>query len=122
MASAVRVASTHQRKLFGALARCGELIVAVGHVGISANLVGTLRMRRHGLEDLLDLDDGRDHVHVDWRRVKHAEVGVHAGEGLLTFYDGTETLFRVYRSGGPYPSEVARLAVAALWPSAVGEP
>ncbi len=121
MASAVRIASTHQRKLFDALARCGELIVAVGPVGFSANLVGTPHMRRHGLEDILDLDDGRNHVHVDWRRVKHAEVGVHAGEGQLTLYDGTEVLFQVYRLGGPFPSEVARLAVAALWPSEVGE-
>ena len=122
MGSAARIASSHQRTLFDALNRCGELILAVGPEGISANLVGTLRVRRHGVEDVLDVDDGKHHVHIDWRRMKEVEVGVHDGEGLLTFYDGTDALFRLYRPEGPYPSEVTRFADVALWPSEAGEP
>ena len=89
MSSAARISSAHQRKFFDALTRCGELILALAPEGISANLVGTLRVRRHGVEDILDVDDGRNHVHVDWRRVKEFEIGAEGGEGLLTFYDGT---------------------------------
>ena len=122
MSSAARIASAHQRKLFDALTGCGELILAVGPEGISATLVGTLRVRRHGVEDILEVDDGKHHVHIDWRRVKEVEVGAHAGEGLLTFYDGTEALFRLYRREGPFPSEVAHFADVALWPSEAGEP
>lgn len=122
MPAAARLASTHQRELFDALARCGELVLAVGPEGVSANLVGAVTVRRHGVEDILDVDDGRHHVHVDWRRVKEVEVGTHEGEGLLSFYDGIERLFRLYRPGGPYPSEVARFADVALWPSQAGEP
>ena len=112
-----RIASAPQQRLFDALARCGELFLAVGPHGITANFAGTLRIRRHGLEDMLDVDDGKSHVHVDWSRLKRAEAEVRGAEGLLTFYDGTEPLFRVYRQAGPYPAEVARLAEATLWPS-----
>ena len=122
MSRAARIASTPQRRLFDALARCGELTLAVGPEGFSANLVGTLRVCRHGVEDILDIDDGRNHVHVDWRRMKEVEVVVRDGEGLLTVYDGTEALFRVYRREGPYPTEVTRFADVALWPSEAGEP
>ena len=121
MARAARTASAPQRAFFDVLARCGKLIVAIGPQGISANLVGTLRLRRHGLDDLLDVDDGTHHVHVDWSRVKRVEIGASGGEGLITLHDGAEALFRIYRSEGPYPAAVSRLADVALWPPDAGE-
>jgi hypothetical protein len=90
MPTPARLVPTRQRELFHSLARCGEPVLTVGPEGIRANLVETVTVRRHGVEDTLDVDDGLHHVHVDRRPVKGAEVGSDEGEGLISFYDGIE--------------------------------
>ena len=108
-ADAVRRASPAQAALFEALAGCGTIIVATGPPGVSANLVGAVHLRRHGGDDLLDVDDGTHHVHLDWSRLRKAEVSTHRGEGLLTLGDGGEPLLRLYRMRGPYPASLEAL-------------
>lgn len=101
--------SEKQKKLFERLGECGDLLFACGPKGISANIVGPFCVRRTGDEDRLEMGDGTNHVHVDWDRVKRAEVGVFHGEGMLTVFDGDETLFRLYRPEGKYPKEIIEL-------------
>ena len=104
-----RLASPRQRALFDAVARCGPLVFACGPRGISANLVGEIRLARHGTEDRFDAGDGTHHVHVDWARVRRAEIGVTDDEGVVTAFDGEDVLFKVYRPAGPYPADVISL-------------
>lgn len=122
MPTPARLASTPQRELFEALAHCGRLVLAVGPEGVRAHLVGAVRIRRVGLEDRVEIDGDSHHIVVDWRRLKEVEVSSDGGEGLLTFFDGVEPLFRLYRPAGPYPADVARFADATLWPSVAGDP
>ena len=93
-----------------ALFKCGELILAIGPKGISANLVGKFCIKAYGNEDRIDLEDGTNHVHIDWTRVKRVEVGSFHGEGMLTFFDGDDTLFKLYLPSGPFPKDVESLA------------
>ena len=103
--------SEKQKLLFKQLEAEGELVFAVGPKGAVANLVGAFIVRRnHHGEDQLDVGDGTCHVHLDWSRIKKFEVGNFHGEGLLTFFDGEEVLFRLYRMEGPYSQGVASMA------------
>ncbi len=95
-----------QRDLFAALARCDRLIFACGPAGVSVNLVGRFAVRRERGEDVLHVGDGTDHVHVDWTRVRRVEESAFHGEGLLTFTDRDETLFKLYRPAGAFPGDV----------------
>jgi hypothetical protein len=106
-ADAVKRASPAQKALFEALSRCGTIVVATGPRGVSANLVGEVYVRRHDGDDVLDVDDGTHHVHLDWSRLKKAEVSSWHGEGLVVLFDGEEPLLRLYRLEGAFPPEVA---------------
>lgn len=104
------IVSESQRTLFALLPACGELVFACGHDGINANIVGEFHIQSLPDEDRLVVGDGTQHVHIDWRRVRHAEVSEYNGEGLLTFLDGRTVLFKLYRLAGPYPEMVAAAA------------
>ena len=79
-----------------------------------ANLVGRFQIRRHKTDDIIDVGDGTDHVHIDWRRIKRFTVGDFHGEGMLSFFDGDECLFRFYNPAGPFSSEISALADTEL--------
>ncbi len=106
-----------QRALLEAACRSGTLIFSTGGDVISANLVGTFAIRRYDDKDRLDVGDGTDHVHVDWDLVARAEVGTSRGEGLLTFWNGPDLLFEMFRPAGPFPREVVALAGELMAPS-----
>ena len=100
-------ASNKQRLLFKELESAGEMVFACGSSGISANIVGEFKVRKNKhAEDQLDMGDGTNHVHIDWSRVKQCKVGSFHGEGVLTFLDGNEVLFHLYRMNGPYSESV----------------
>jgi hypothetical protein len=115
-ADAVKHASPAQAALFAALSKCGTIVVATGPRGVSANLVGTVHLRRHGGDDLLDVDGGTHHVHLDWSLLRKAELSSWHGEGLLALGDGGETLLRLYRMRGAYPDSVEALCRGDLHP------
>jgi len=102
--------SDKQKKLFSTLESCGELVFACGSRGAVANLVGVFKVRKndHG-DDQLDVGDGACHVHIDWARMKRVALGEFHGEGVLSFYDGEECLFKLYRMAGPFSSEIEGL-------------
>ena len=107
--------SEKQKQLFSYLEESGELVFACGPKGVAANLVGNFKVRRnHHDEDQLDVGDGACHVHIDWSRVKRFETGDFHGEGLLTFFDDNEFLFRFYRLAGPFSDQVASLSKNSL--------
>ena len=108
MASCFR--SDKQRDLFKALEKCGELIFACGPNGVSANIVGSFRVLRRGHEDRLEMGDGAQHADIDWSRITQVEVSECSGEGMLTFSDGNDLLFRLYRPAGLFPSAVQTFA------------
>jgi hypothetical protein len=108
-------ASETQKNLFNLLETSGELVFACGPRGAVANLVGHFKVaKNHQAEDQLDVGDGMCHVHIDWTRVKRFEVGDFHGEGMLTFYDGDEYLFRFYRMDGPFSDTINKLSESAL--------
>lgn len=103
-------ASEKQRQLFAAIENCGELVFAAGPRGAVANLVGVFYVRpNHHGDDQLDVGDGVHHVHLDWARLKRVEAGEQSGEGTLSFYDGSEFLFKLYRLAGAWPADVLAL-------------
>lgn len=102
--------SESQENLFEELATAGELIFATGPKGVTANIVGEFYVKQYDDEFRLQVGDGTQHIHVDWTRVKRVEVGDHYGEGMLTFFDGDERLFRLYRPDGPFGSRIEGLA------------
>jgi hypothetical protein len=107
----MRFVSGKQRELFEALGQHEKLIFACGPKGIAANLVGQFSVQRnHKGEDQLNVDDGINHVHIDWTRVKLAEIGEFHGEGVLTFFDGSEPLFKFYNPGGPFERRLSEFA------------
>jgi hypothetical protein len=53
--------------------------------------------------------DGTNHVHIDWKRVQSVELGSYNNEGMLTFMDGNEILFRLYKISGQWTKEVKAL-------------
>jgi hypothetical protein len=106
-----------QVALFDAICRSGPLIFSTGGDTVSVNLVGTFAVRRYGKEDRLDVGDGTDHVHIKWNRVARAEVGMSNGEGLLTFWNGNDLLFELFRPAGAFPDEVAALVGELMAPS-----
>ncbi|MNL14836.1 hypothetical protein D3C87_1357960 [compost metagenome] len=107
--------SEKQKELFALLESSGELVFACGPKGAVANLVGHFKVRKsHHNEDQLDVGDGTCHVHIDWSRVKRFEVGEFHGEGMLTFYDGDEYLFRFYRMEGPFSEAIHRMSESTL--------
>jgi len=108
---AATFASEKQRQLFAALENCGDLVFAAGPRGAVANLVGVFYVRpNHQGEDQLNVGDGVHHVHLDWSRLERVEASEAHGEGVLTFFDGEEKLFRFYRMAGPWPAKVLEMA------------
>ncbi len=103
-------ASEKQRKLFAAVENCGELVFAAGPRGAVANLVGVFYVRTNERgDDQLDVGDGVHHVHLDWARLQRVEAGEFHGEGMLSFFDGSECLFKLYRMEGAWPADVIAL-------------
>ena len=96
-----------QEKLFKILESLDELIFASGPKGRSVNLCGRFTVRKNHLgDDQLDVGDGTHHVHIEWSRVKRFELGDFHGEGMITFFDEQETLFKFYHPSGPFPQEL----------------
>lgn len=97
-----------QTDLFKVLSRSGVLVFACGPKGISANIVGEFSIQyfpSHN-EHRLIMGNGDQHIHVDWSRVKFVEYSISHGEGILTFKDSEEVLFKLYRMDGDYSDEV----------------
>lgn len=117
MARRRRTMNAAQEALFDAICRSGPLIFSTGGDVVSVNLVGTFAVRRHGKEDRLDVGDGTDHVHIKWHGVTRAEIGMSDGEGLLTFWNGNDLLFELFRPAGAFPDEVAALVGELMAPS-----
>ncbi len=101
--------SERQKVLFEALAEVGPLSLAIGHPGVTAHIVDRCSITSEGNEDRLDFGDGTHHLHIDWSRVKRADLGVHEGRAVLTFLDGNQVLFRIYKPEGDYPPAVVGL-------------
>lgn len=113
------VMSSKQQRLFAEISRCGEMVLGIGHNGVYANLVGEFSVRKHddhqAKDDfILDCSDGTCHVHIDWSRVKRVALSDHGDEGCLSFFDGEERLFDLYRMDGRFPFEVEELVVELL--------
>ncbi|MEM7122089.1 MAG: hypothetical protein AAF563_12470 [Pseudomonadota bacterium] len=106
-----------QRALMDAVCGSGDLIFSNGGDSVSANLVGTFTIRRYGEEDRLDVGDCTHHAHIDWDLVTRAEIGTSRGEGLITFWNGTDLLFEMFRPAGPFPQDVVALAGELRAPS-----
>lgn len=106
--------SSRQRELFRALEKYRMLIFAAGPAGISANYEGQFKVTTYSNEDRLEGDDGTFHVHIEWNRVKRitVEEKVIEGrtEGMLTFWDGEERLFRLYNPSRPFSAEITAFA------------
>ena len=101
-----KIVSEKQRQLFEQLAEAGPLVFACGPKGISANIVGEFSVRVQNNEDLLCMGDGTNHVHINWERLKVAEIGEFHGEGVILFRDGDESLFRLYRPAGLFNKDI----------------
>lgn len=103
--------SDNQKKLFAEIEKAGELVFACGPRGMSANIVGEFCVRYYPekKEHRLEMGDGSQHIHIDWSRVKFVEYSLFHGEGVLSFKDGDEILFRLYRIDGEFSSEVKNL-------------
>lgn len=73
---------------------------------------GRFELRSYPEEDRLEVGDGTFHVHIDWSRLKRVEIGSieieGRSEGLISFFDGEERLFRLYRQAGAFPELVQR--------------
>jgi NOL1/NOP2/fmu family ribosome biogenesis protein len=106
---ASKIFSDKQKKLFEAIAKSGILIFETGPQGIEANIVGTFAVRKSRNEDRLEMGDGTNHVHIDWKRVRSVEAGAHGNEGTLTFMDGEEILFHLYKINGQWSAAVKAL-------------
>ena len=101
--------------LFKKIESAGELVFACGPSGVIANIVGHFKVtRNHHGEDQLDMGDGTNHAHIDWTRIRRFEVSLFHGEGMLTFFDGDECLFRLYRMEGPYSDDIAEMVGALI--------
>lgn len=105
-----RILSESQRRFFKLLPEQGTLIFAAGPRGISANIVGEFSVKSLEREDLLCMGDGTNHIHIDWSRIQYVEAGLFHGEGMLTFRDGDEVLFRLYRPSGPFSKALESIA------------
>jgi hypothetical protein len=107
--------SEKQMTLFKKIESEEELVFACGPRGLVANIVGKFKVQKnHHGEDQLDMGDGTNHVHIDWARIKRFEVSLFHGEGLLTFFDENEPLFKLYRMAGPYRHDIAEMAGSLL--------
>lgn len=108
--------SDKQKKLFAEIAKAGELVFACGPKDVSANIVGEFCIRHYPdkKEHRLEMGDGLQHVHIDWNRIRTVEYGIFHGEGMLTFKDGDETLFRLYRMDGEFSNEIKNLVGSLL--------
>ena len=103
--------SAKQKLVFQILENIGELILACGPKGISVNLCGRFAVRKNHLgDDQLDCGDGTQHLHIEWSRVKSFELGDFNGEGMITFFDGNETLFKFYHPAGPLPATLSDMS------------
>ncbi|MBT4761387.1 MAG: hypothetical protein HOO06_06785 [Bdellovibrionaceae bacterium] len=103
--------SNKQKELFNAIEGSGMQVFSCGPKGVSANLVGKFTIRKnHKGEDQLDVDDGTNHVHIDWTLVTRFEVGEFHGEGMLTFFNNELSLFKFYRLEGPYSNSIDELS------------
>lgn len=104
-----KILSDKQKKLFEAIAKNGTLIFETGPQGIDANIVGTFEVRRSGNEDRLEMGDGTNHIHIDWKRVRSVEIDSYGNEGMLKFMDGEETLFHLYKISGQWSAAIKAL-------------
>lgn len=100
-----------QKLLFDEITKAGELVFACGPSGISANIVGEFSVRHYPekKEHRLEMGNGDQHVHINWERVKSVEYSLFHGEGLLTFKDGEEKLFLLYRMEGEFSDEIKKV-------------
>lgn len=91
-----------QKKLFDEIEKSGDLIFACGPEGVSANIVGKFKVKYISAKDehRLDMEDGTNHVHIDWTKVTRFECGEFHEQGKLTFYNENSELFRLYRCEG----------------------
>ena len=103
--------SAQQIALFEEISKSGELVFACGPKGISANIVGSFCVKHYPdkKEHRLEMGDGEQHVHIDWARVKKVTYGTFHGEGLLTFFDGDEPLFKLYRMEGEFSEKIKEM-------------
>lgn len=104
--------SDRQKKLFGSISEFDELIFAAGPQGISANMSEKFAVQSFPDEDRLVVGDGTFHVHIDWSRLKRVEITsiqIEARtEGVISFFDGNERLFHLYRQQGVFPAEIQK--------------
>ena len=99
-----------QKKLFELIVQNDDLVFACGPKGISANLVGKFSIVNKSKEDLLNVGDGTNHVHINWKIVNRFEVGVIDGEGVLTFFDAKDNrLFKLYKMSEAYSDDIKSL-------------
>lgn len=97
-----------QRRLFDALSNLGRLNMAISHPGVTCHIVERCYLTSTESEDRLDFGDGTQHVHVDWTRVTRVQPDVIEGKAALSFMDGDQVLFRLYKPDGDFPAEVHR--------------
>jgi hypothetical protein len=105
-------ATEHQKSFMQKVFAEPSLIFAAGPTGISVNLVGAFRLASDGREDRIEVGDGTDHVHVDWDRVRSVEHSDFHGEGLLSFKDKDDVVFKFYRPNGAFPNSVLKFCGA----------
>jgi hypothetical protein len=97
-----------QKRLFDALADAGTLSLAIGPQGITCHLVDVCNVTTTDTEDRLDFGDGTYHVHIDWDRIKKAQIGIFDGRACVSFFDGELLLFRIYKPEGDFSDFVRR--------------
>lgn len=102
--------SKKQEALFNEITRSGKLIFASGNNGLSANIVGEFKINHFmDKEHRLDMEDGTNHVHIDWNNITKFECGSFHGEGMLTFFNKNETVFKLYRMAGDFSDKIKAL-------------
>lgn len=100
-------ASKTQAQLFDEISKAGKLIFASGKHGLSANIVGEFRINHfRQKEHRLDMGDGTSHVHIDWDNITRFECGTFNGEGMLTFFNKDDVVFKLYRMDGEFSKEI----------------
>ena len=106
--------SEKQRQLFYLLESEGYLLFSCGQLGVSADLNGHFSIRHRNGEDLLCLEDGTNHAHIDWNCLSIVELGISGRQGMLVFKDGNRELFRLFRKAGPFSPAVSDFAGSLL--------
>ena len=97
-----------QKRLFQALADVGTVSMAIGPQGITCHVVDYCYVTPTDTEHRLDFGDGTHHLHIDWARMKKATCNVLEGRAAVSFLDGDNLLFRLYKPEGDFPEIVKR--------------